>query len=657
VAGRGEAGNAPYRNVRAGASAPPAWADFTATFFQNTGFEGQTYQLFLRQPSVHLPIEVEAGAIKPIFSNLPLGRTNDERRTTNGDDGAEFVGRRSSVVLEYHTLRILGFWQQADSDVLVCYGSEGEVGQMQLKGEGAELKVEGDIPTNSELLTLNSQLRLRYWITDRPTIVRLRAGARALLLVLLTTARAERWWPLGDRGYVCGPHLLADADQDEQNLDLLFDARGMTPFYQIGLDGTLRTLTEARPVTLSPRHLVTPSSTHWTHYAVAERYDVTGWQPIARPLAFEELGCDHGYGWYRAEFEVAQAQELSLAAPWLSDRARVLLDGEDVGWLGVHPHGPRLALPIRLSAGHHDLRVLADNLGRFNYGSNTGERKGLLDTLYWGGRQHDLTNGWVALWQEAVFAGESIAGARPDAVCPDAENVSLDNFAFQGPSVWLLREFAAEESLSYLIQITGDRNPGALFVNGTALARFSRHHGGGYIKADISHLTRPGTNVLALNIQGYAGAAWRATLLEYDRAQAINATWSFWPGVTQGMGDGGWGLGDSALPTPNPQPPSPGPVFYCASFAYDAASHGAGPFKLHLPGMVKGQIWLNGRNLGRYWQIGPQECYKLPVAWLRTDNQLVIFDEAGGRPDEIWISTDALGASHVVAITLALGDV
>ena len=43
--------------------------------------------------------------------------------------------------------------------------------------------------------------------------------------------------------------------------------------------------------------------------------------------------------------EVAAAVWL-LAAPWLSDRARVLLDGEDVGWLGVHPHGPRLALLV-----------------------------------------------------------------------------------------------------------------------------------------------------------------------------------------------------------------------------------------------------------------------------------------------------------------------
>ncbi len=62
-------------------------------------------------------------------------------------------------------------------------------------------------------------------------------------------------------------------------------------------------------------------------------------------------------------------------------------------------------------------------------------------------------------------------------------------------------------------------------------------------------------------------------------------------------------------------------------------------------------------GLGRYWQIGPQECYKLPVSWLRADNVLAIFDEAGARPDDVWISTDALGASQFVAITLALGDV
>jgi hypothetical protein len=95
----------------------------------------------------------------------------------------------------------------------------------------------------------------------------------------------------------------------------------------------------------------------------------------------------------------------------------------------VHPQEPQLTLPIRLSVGRHNLRILADNLGRFN-----------------------LTAGWVALWHEAVFAGEAIAGALPAAVCRDAGGISLDNFAFHGPSVWLLREFVAVENLSYILE-------------------------------------------------------------------------------------------------------------------------------------------------------------------------------------------------------------
>ncbi|HEX9373604.1 MAG TPA: beta galactosidase jelly roll domain-containing protein, partial [Roseiflexaceae bacterium] len=331
-------------------------------------------------------------------------------------------------------------------------------------------------------------------------------------------------------------------------------------------------------------------------------------------------------------------------------------DSADAGWLGVHPHGSRMALPLRLAAGRHELRLLADNLGRFNYGSNTGERKGLLDTLYWGGRQHDLTEGWVALWQEAVFAGEAIAGAKPAFVRPDAEIVSLANFAFAGPSVWLLRDFEARAGMAYIVQMTGDRNPGALFVNGAAVVRFSRHHGGGYIKADISQLVRPGANTLALNIQGYAGAPWQATLLEFDRSQAVEARWSFRPGVTPLIEARDLRLEASeAAPASSLQPPASGMAFYRATFAYSAAAHGGGPFRLHLPGLRKGQIWLNGHNLGRYWHVGPQETYKLPVAWLRAENELTIFDEEGACPDDAWIGTDMLGSDQLVEITLPGG--
>lgn len=34
--------------------------------------------------------------------------------------------------------------------------------------------------------------------------------------------------------------------------------------------------------------------------------------------------------------------------------------------------------------------------------------------------------------------------------------------------------------------------------------------------------------------------------------------------------------------------------------------------------LVKGYIWVNGRNLGRYWKKGPQTRLFCPGVWLRT---------------------------------------
>ena len=41
----------------------------------------------------------------------------------------------------------------------------------------------------------------------------------------------------------------------------------------------------------------------------------------------------------------------------------------------------------------------------------------------------------------------------------------------------------------------------------------------------------------------------------------------------------------------------------------------------------KGVVWINGHNLGRYWNIGPQKQLYCPATWLKKGkNELVIFD-------------------------------
>ncbi|XP_023543829.1 beta-galactosidase 3-like [Cucurbita pepo subsp. pepo] len=92
------------------------------------------------------------------------------------------------------------------------------------------------------------------------------------------------------------------------------------------------------------------------------------------------------------------------------------------------------------------------------------------------------------------------------------------------------------------------------------------------------------------------------------------------------------------------------------------APEGAEPLALDMRGMGKGQIWINGLSIGRYWTayaagncdkcnyagtFRPSKCqqgcgqptqrwYHVPRAWLKPkDNLLVVFEELGGNPTGI----------------------
>lgn len=68
--------------------------------------------------------------------------------------------------------------------------------------------------------------------------------------------------------------------------------------------------------------------------------------------------------------------------------------------------------------------------------------------------------------------------------------------------------------------------------------------------------------------------------------------------------------------------------FYTATVTYD----GVGDTFLDLSMFGKGQVWVNGHPLGRYWEIGPQQALYVPGVWLQKgENQLIILDLLGPR--------------------------
>ncbi len=74
------------------------------------------------------------------------------------------------------------------------------------------------------------------------------------------------------------------------------------------------------------------------------------------------------------------------------------------------------------------------------------------------------------------------------------------------------------------------------------------------------------------------------------------------------------------------------PAFYKGTFFLNAT----GDTYLDMRGFGKGFVFLNGHNLGKYWQIGPQQTLYIPASWLVTGlNEIIVFDELKGEHTQI----------------------
>ncbi|TDW97530.1 glycoside hydrolase family 35 protein [Dinghuibacter silviterrae] len=77
-----------------------------------------------------------------------------------------------------------------------------------------------------------------------------------------------------------------------------------------------------------------------------------------------------------------------------------------------------------------------------------------------------------------------------------------------------------------------------------------------------------------------------------------------------------------------PKTPRPG-MFFKGSVHLDSVAD----TYLDLSHYQKGVVWVNGHNLGRFWNIGPQQHLYCPAPWLKKgDNEVIIFDQLQTEP-------------------------
>ncbi|RZB80061.1 Beta-galactosidase 8 [Glycine soja] len=130
-------------------------------------------------------------------------------------------------------------------------------------------------------------------------------------------------------------------------------------------------------------------------------------------------------------------------------------------------------------------------------------------------------------------------------------------------------------------------------------------------------------------------------------------------GEDLGLSSGSSGQWNSQSTLPTNQPL----IWYKTNFV---APSGSNPVAIDFTGMGRGEAWVNGQSIGRYWPtyIGSynsfkclkncgkpsQTLYHVPQSWLQPNrNTLILFEESGRNPMQISFATRQIGSvcSHV----------
>ncbi|MEX0775793.1 MAG: beta-galactosidase [Phycisphaeraceae bacterium] len=428
-----------------------------------------------------------------------------------------------------------------------------------------------------------------------------------------------------DAAYVLPDGLVVGAQSLDLN-DKPVPLPGWSSMTTIALDGKLTT-SRAK----ASRAPIVPRLAHWQQSRLMGLIngDAEAYRPIDAPATLEELGCNYGYGWYR--FDLRSAGGGMVLAAQSADRVHLYQKGKFKALLGLAA-GAEFD-PVRISASGR-VTALVDNLGRMNYGWRVGEKKGL-----WG-HFHKVK-------PKRLGPPKVVSGKAPD--------------PFELSQYWTnLRagEHGPADALVWHVQPAG-RNPLILdfadvpatlmiLVNGKPVDMYDRGksaHFGRWV-LEVGKELRAGRNELKLALfEKLADAKRKAaivkgiTLYQSQGALTDKGDWLFAP-LSVPAAEAFGSIVKSA--------PSQ-PCWYRASFNVSSA---AVPLWFEPRGLSKGQLYLNGHNVGRYFvathtgkKVPPQERYYLPEAWLKTDgpNELLIFEEHGKSPTSSKLVYDPMG--------------
>lgn len=352
---------------------------------------------------------------------------------------------------------------------------------------------------------------------------------------------------------------------------------------------------------------------------------------IVAPTDLAKLGAPYGYGWYKVAFTSRSAGRTDIASPGSGDRLHMYVDGHDAGVMGIGPgatdHGDT---HLSLKKKDQMLVVLAENLGRFAGGQHLGEGKGLRSSIFEAVPARGLGKPHMRLAEPVEVL--SLKTPLLDVHKTDVTDPSR--------IVWEWSGKRRHELMIGLNLPAGSAQRGLILLNGKAIA-FYDAAGPRALTITLEQMSR-GNNVLEL-------APISGTLShekEKDLAELMAAT-RLLDMHADLCEDGEWSFAKWEIPGEHAFKPFKGagpdsPAWYRAKFTPQVEL----PMKLTLEGLSKGQVYVGGKHLGRYFvatgkgkPVGPHTDMFIPASLLHagTPVEVLIFDEHGFTPKKVGV--------------------
>jgi hypothetical protein len=401
-------------------------------------------------------------------------------------------------------------------------------------------------------------------------------------------------------------------------------------FVRIDAAGKLKKISADAPKAHAPEKVTLGT---WSVAPAIEYQDGTSprYASIKGPADLTALGCPFGYGWYRLSLTGMSAGKVHLAFPEAADRLHLFLDGEFVGLVGNGPGAASEAV-LNIKKTSEKLVLLAENLGRFSGGLHLGERKGLFGPIWEHqplkvgkpklvrGQPIDLLGYRTPLWE--VRDGDSTLPERVTWSIPHHKKASVIVWFHQFPGRALL--ILNDQPIAVV-----DRSgPSSILLSPDQLGK-------GTATIQIAPFGEHATEHSGpLTLEEVSGAI---TFSEASEPFAPKAEFAF----------AKWERPGNTMFTPvakGSNSKSLGPSWWKTTFKVGTSRT---PLFVDLSGMFKGQVYLNGHHVSRYFvatpdgkTLPPQDRYLLPDPLLHhgRENELVLFDEHGGNPAKVRIA-------------------